>query len=495
MPEPPPPKPDAADVYLRPMRSWLASHRDRADLELEELAAQLARLCAAPLPARQTLKVLEMLFAGTALALERQANQLGKARIPLARQARLQFNTLLEVLDDFALAYEGVLSGLPHDAAPEETRLILARIATCLSRHLFVCHLVAAPPGRGIWQRLHGVFQRAILPTPEEPAPQPPIAYREALLLACAQPASFSAEALQFVAHYANAQARYLEILAYAPIDTQGVFWIDLSRDTAAFALARRPPPPDHLVYFFSCQAMAAQARADLAALEQGQSPQALGLPSLAGTPIGKGTLRRLAAFWGKPGKRRFPRRRQSRRASLCAGLTRLWRLLRQPDADAAEALSQWMITNESPDGFALMHLHGKAGRIRVGDIVALRPEATGEAAERWMICLVRWALSENPEHIEIGLQLLAPEATPALLAIPSDPNNRAQTPALILPALPPLRPEPVLVVPSGAVNDPEQRLLLLIEKDNLEIRQVRATGISEQTGTVEVFTIRNDAS
>ncbi len=169
--------------------------------------------------------------------------------------------------------------------------------------------------------------------------------------------------------------------------------------------------------------------------------------------------------------------------------------MLQTPDEMTSEDFSQWMITNESPDGYALMHLNGKAGRIRVGDIVALRTETDAGSSERWQICLVRWAISENPEHIEIGLQVLAPEAIPALLAIPSDPGNKAQTSALILPELPPLRNEPVLVVPAGAIHDPNHKLLLLIERANLEIRQVRASGISEQTERVEVFTIETDAS
>lgn len=52
-----------------------------------------------------------------------------------------------------------------------------------------------------------------------------------------------------------------------------------------------------------------------------------------------------------------------------------------------------------------------------------------------------------------------------------------------------------MLVVPAGAINDLNHKLLLLIEQANLEIRQVRASGISEQTGRVEVFTIEADAS
>lgn len=486
---------DLTDANVRLILTWLATHRDAPDLDLEGLATQLQTLRETPLPARQTLKLLEMLFTCATASLESRITQLSKASIPLPRPVRQQFHTLQDVLDSFALAYEIVFKSLPHAASDSDICLPLERTAFCLSQHLYLSHLAAAPPGLGIWQRLHATFLQIRDKRPDPAHPQLPPAYCEALLLACAQPASFSAPELMFIAHYARSQARQLEISEAPPAEVKGVFWIDPSRDFPAFALARRPPPADYQVYYFSCRAMAQQAQAHLEALTQGQSAQSLQLPPLAATPAGRGTLRRLIAFWGNPGKRRFPRRRQPHRATLCSGLPRLWRMLQTPEEMSSDDFSQWLITNESPDGYALMHLNGKARRVRLGDIVALRTETDAASNERWQIGLVRWAISENPEHIEIGLQVLAPEAIPALLAIPGDPGNPAQISALILPALPPLRNEPVLVVPAGAINDLNHKLLLLIEQANLEIRQVRASGISEQTGRVEVFTIEADAS
>ena len=77
-------------------------------------------------------------------------------------------------------------------------------------------------------------------------------------------------------------------------------------------------------------------------------------------------------------------------------------------DETQAGELTSWMVTNESPDGYALMHVTGKTNRVTPGDIVALRTENVAD----WQICIVRWALSENPEHLEIGLQVLATRAT-----------------------------------------------------------------------------------
>lgn len=484
------PTPDDGSVLA--ILTWLATHRNAAELNLEELGQQLQALKEAPLPPEQHFKLLEILFACLSSRLETHIAQVSGASIPLTRKIRQQVNTLQDLLDKFSLAYEEASKTLLHNTATHENdpAQALERAAFCLHKHLYISYLVAAPGGLGIWKRLHGIFQLSL-----EHGPKPLQPYGEALLLACAQPASFSSGELDFIAGYAHPRANTLQLSDQPPQDMDGVFWIDLSRDFPAFALTRRKPPPEYQVFYFSCRPIAQLAEADLNALSRGQTAASLQLPDLAASPAGKGTLRRLVAFWGNPGKRRFPRRRQSHRATLCTGLNQIWRMLQTPDDVTEEDFSQWMITNESPDGYALMHLHGKAGRIQVGDIVAIQAETEQGSTGQWLICLVRWAISENPQHIEIGLQALAPDAIPSRLAIPSDPAHNGQIPTLLLPELPPLRNQPILVVPAGAINDQSHQLLLLIEKTNLEIRQVRALELNEQTGIVEAFTIEADAS
>jgi hypothetical protein len=87
--------------------------------------------------------------------------------------------------------------------------------------------------------------------------------------------------------------------------------------------------------------------------------------------------------------------------------------------------------------------------------VVAIRTDSD----QNWQICLVRWALSENPEHLELGLQILAPKAVPAILAQPSHGTGDTGTEhlrVLILPAIPKLRSGQTLVVATGAL--PKER-------------------------------------
>ena len=153
------------------------------------------------------------------------------------------------------------------------------------------------------------------------------------------------------------------------------------------------------------------------------------------------------------------------------------------------------MVTNESPDGYALMHMTGQTHQLRVGDITAL--QAIGdrtEAVPLWHVCIVRWALSENPEHIELGLQLLASRAQAAEIAQPFELES-GKIAALILPETPPLRHTQSLIVRTGAIKDTKRKIIVLLEKENLEIRELRPTSLEEQTSSIEVFSVSSDES
>ena len=80
----------------------------------------------------------------------------------------------------------------------------------------------------------------------------------------------------------------------------------------------------------------------------------------------------------------------------------------------------------------------------------------------------------------------------PAFLAQPNLGENRNQNhpSVLILPGTPPLRSNEMLVAPSGALESHSRNLILIIEKDNIGIREVKSTYLDEQNSQIEVFAI-----
>ena len=268
----------------------------------------------------------------------------------------------------------------------------------------------------------------------------------------------------------------------------RGVYWINPHHDHPAYALIRLQPEADAETYYFSCERLARDTKARLRVLESGLSAHTLHLPAFAETAGGRSTLRRLAMHWGTPAKRKYPRRRQSYRLRLCARLSNVRELLLQPDK--ALEFSEWMVTNESPEGFGLMHIAGATTQLRIGDLVAIQAlDNTARTAPQWEICMVRWATSENPEHIELGLQQLAPEAEPVEAVIGNVPNPVRHGGLLLAPAAP-LRTKPALILPVILPKTYPLEAVVVGGNGNYAVREMTLTGLNEQTEHIEIFNV-----
>lgn len=476
---------------------WLAvAHGRTGSSDAEEVHQQLLLLRESPTPTGQRSKLLDLLFKHVERVVTAELPALHEVRLPVSRNMRQRIQITQELLETLIQEYFNTLSELfdPQSTTPPHApQHALRAVMQCIAWHIRISHLVAAPNGVGIWQKLHAAYRTArrlgIAETPgADGAPSIQQFYIHILLAAIAQPASFCSVELDFIADYIASCVKSVDILETPPLDRGGVFWLDLDQDIPAHALERRPPPSDILALYFACDLVARDTRGRLAALTEGAPASSLGLPAFADTPAGRGVLRRLGRFWGQPAKRRYPRRRQSYRVNLCAGLEPLWQMIRHPEKGGQ--ISEWMVTNESPEGYSLMHMTGLTSHLRVGDIVAVQP--TGDRAEvapNWHVGIVRWAISENPEHIELGVQQLASHAIAAEVIRPLELED-GNLSALILPEMPPLRELPALVAATGKLDEHQGSLILLIEQDNFGIREVHPTALTEQTSSIEVFSV-----
>ena len=488
------------DGHPKAILEWLARAHGRTGADdAGELHQQLLLLRESPTSTGQRIQLLDLLFKHAERVVTAELPSLQEISLPVPRRLRQRTGIIQELLETQIQEYLNTLSELfdPRTTAihraPNQT---LRRVMQCIAWHIRISHLIAAPNGIGVWQQLHAAYRTARrlgLADTAGPEGEPSVqqSYIRILLAAIAQPASFCSSELAFITDYIESSIKPIEILETPPLDRNGVFWLDLDQDFPAYALARRLPPGDILALYFACDLVARDTREYLAALAKGAPASSLGLPTFADTPAGRGVLRRLSQLWGKPATRRFPRRRQYYRVNLCAGLEQLWKLIRHPETEGQ--ISEWMVTNESPDGYSLMHMSGPTSHLRVGDMVAVQP--TGERAEQvpnWHVGIVRWAISENPEHIELGMQQLASHAIAAEVIRPLE-LEAGNLSALILPEMPPLRELPALVAPTGQLNERERRLILLVEQDNFGIREVRPTALTEQTSSIEVFSVVPD--
>jgi cyclic-di-GMP-binding protein len=483
---------------IKGVLEWLAlAHGHSKSEDTEELLRQVLYLREAPVAPAQRVKLLDLLFAHTEEVVRCELPRLNQLSLPISRKIRQRVRLILELLETLTQDYFNTLAALFD---PQGNRLgngaqtSLRRAMLSIAWQIRIHHLVAAPPRPGLWQQLHSAFRTARrLAVEHQPGPRNSASiqrlYTNILLTAIAQPASFSSDELEFITALVEQSVHSPNLSESITEPIESSFWIDLERDFPAHAVNRRTPGSDVCPLYLSGAELAQEVVEIRGKLAAGMSPAGLGLPDFAGTHGGQGVLRRLEKLWGQPARRKFPRRRQSYRARLCSGLETLHRLLQS--ADTAVELSEWMVTNESPDGLALMHMIGSTTQLRVGDIVAIQTQEEPAASGAWHVCIIRWAISENPEHVEIGLQLLAAKAIAARIAQPLSPREVTQVNALILPETPPLRMGQSLIVAPGLLREDSRQIVLLIEQDNLAIHEVRTTGIDEQTSSIEIFPIQ----
>jgi hypothetical protein len=229
--------------------------------------------------------------------------------------------------------------------------------------------------------------------------------------------------------------------------------------------------------------------------VRSGVAASSLGLPDEGATLAYQELLQRLAVNWRGERAVRPTRTQFHPRIEAWVGLREIWRALRaESPADpgseqgsgtgagaAPVHASEWIVLNESSRGFALRHMSGTPPPIQVGELVAIRPQGRGAI----FVCLVRWIQSNNPEHLEVGIQQLAPVAVPAVYKL-SEANGSAPEPVLFFPQMPTQRKAPAIAVPPDRLRG-DSPFSLRHRRGHLNLRPGR---IVEKTSSIELIEV-----
>ena len=412
--------------------------------------------------------------------------ELALATLPLSGRLRSAAGVADELLVEVAYAYKTALVALSDTLVPVGVRrhLQVAVLQTmrALARRLAVGYRIYAPAPKTVWQELHLLFHLAakrrtaetLLPDRLE---TPSSVYRGALLLAFAEPYRLMQGDVDRILGYL---ASFVDRSGLVPhtgaSDGPGVFLIRPGRDAPGTALAKsRPAAPGSSSLALNCLPLVEGLLDQIEKLESGVPCCELGLPANADEPMYRDLMQRLARQWGNVATRQFGRLRTHTRVEILVGLRAIWNFLTGSHGPSDADSNAWMVTNECPGGFALMHESGTPEPIRVGEVVAVR---TLEACH---ICFVRWVLSDNPGHLELGLQQFAPGATPVGLG---SEDAAESEPALLLPEIPALHRAAAILALYGQVDASRE---FLMDDQDTRLR-VRATKLLEQTLSFQMF-------
>lgn len=474
-------------------QNWLASlPMDNAPEAGRCVADQIAALNRGSSPLRERL-VLTALLRDCAEQLFPALNtQIADAQIPLQSSSRTIARLIDDLLCELAYAYKLAaveLSGCWFRlGVARRLHLPVTRAIQMLARRLALAHRIYAPVPPTVWLDMHQLYRLARLQHIEKLGlsnqnDSPLAIYRDALSLNFAGPHKMMQGELGLAMEFLSGNgelAVFLDSVPQDPVD--GLFVIQPGRDAPGIRWSKRHARNPNMSIEADELVLNTSRLADRALQLVDAMPDARSgsTPSGAPPPPDGDLLRKLVRHWTASMGRQYSRLRRNTRVDICIGLHGVWNFLRRSNDSGMVQTSEWMVNNESPGGFALMHVSGPVEPLKVGEVLGVR----SRDSDRVHICIVRWVLSDSPEHVELGLEAVSPNAKPVSIArlASSDGYALSTEPGLLLPEIPALnRAASILTMPGSLSSssefhfgEPEQR--------------VRATHLVEQTLSLQLF-------
>ncbi len=490
--------------WIARMLDWLGG--EPGDDCLDDLALlrmHVLSLTASALPIEQLRRCADPVALRILDISDRFKPHLLNATLPLPRDIHSSTGDLIQTLNAVSGFFirlieaetapsPGAGSNQVHEHAARGLRLVgEAYLLTCMG---------GTEPSRELWHVGHALFAASWSESkgagagPEIAAPAVALPYKRMLAVAALHPESLTGRELLWIYDYLEVSSGAVELSRRPMHPENAVFWLDPDHDGAPVALIRRVPPAGERLLFFRALALSRRVAEQIDWLERRiADAEVVGLerdgellePDVSGLPVGLtplealSLLRRMHECWSTPPSREHSRRRQLYTVQVCQGLRAIWRL--HLTGKAPGAVTEWMVCNESPGGYAIISVSGVEGVLSAGMALGLRRDAK----RPWSICIVRWIRSDHPDEVELGLQVISESCIAISIAFRGG-DLRSTSPALILPAVSPMRRNPAILAAVGTYNS--RRFVMVREGKPLYVAQGRVLSLDMQTANVELF-------
>ena len=528
-----PPRADTHDtnIELRPaeLERWLKSLPLLNVAESTQLLTrQLVGLNRMALDDKLRLRLLESLRA----PIQHVSQALQKTYIglplPLTDKARQTVVQVRQLHTEMAFGYKLIAfnsTAIPKldQAQTSMVGMAIHRAIRYLTELLFRSYELYGPPPEGVWYEIHQLYRYAeLLGNTDAPLddklnntlPQVSInhAYKQALLLDFSDPYHLPAFLLAKIYRYLDRWAGIAQLSpGVAALKSHCQFLINLDHDRAGAVNTETSAITTEVRYrLLNTTELARVVHQQLMVIQAGQQPDPEGLEKDFFTNLGHDMLLRLISAWGVNPKRVYTRSpRSNRRSRVTIGIDAINfhingerfapstsevgpqprrtalgpgsgtpNRVTQPDVFPASAL--WELTDESAGGYALAKSGTHAETVRVGDLLANRPDS-GDSG--WEIGIVRWVRTTGADNIEIGVQRVSPGAA-AVAIMPLEDSQERYYLALALPEVHAMKQPATLLTPRGFFKS--GRILYL--DNSCRTRQIKAVKLVELSGSFERF-------
>jgi hypothetical protein len=398
---------------------------------------------------------------------------LAESGVPPHAQQRQTGALLRELLTEYSIGYKRLLLALsqPPAARSQGKRLaeVAARLLAALRDLQIACYLTYSPPAPGLWQEMHQIYRlvqdSGLADLAVDETPPAGLVYRQALLLALADPPHMSRAELAHTRLYLD-KLGALAVLSPAPADPAHHSFVVATDSDRGPGLPIGRPQDGSL--WLDSDALCRQLHEITLRLRSGESPRRIGLPEEMQSELSQRLGKHLLKLWRTGAQRAFKRYpAPGTTMQVVAGVSAIHRMLEwepqptEPDADsedsvsirdieplfaapAAVSASHWTIGNDSAAGLALSGTPDAPLNLKVGDALGL----CADDAATWSLAVIRWIRMLDARQVELGVERLSPQMHPAWVRPLRGRRKASPEPALFVPGLPALRQPDRLLLP-----------------------------------------------
>ncbi len=431
--------------------------------------------------------------------------------LPLEDKAKSAATACESLWLELGYGYKLVLIDLQNQLiklrTDKSSALAIQRAMHAIAEYTLVHYQTYLTPPSHVWSDLHQLYfcaaKLGILYTniPVDPVPTQAKTYarlltsiedtyKHTLLVSLAQPHHLTQQDISATADYLAHHIQSARVTAIEPLEnSSGAFIINLTSDAPPipYSKLKSEPNPDSELLLHTIDLIRG-IHEDLSNLQNRSTPTNGSINADANHNDYIELLSYLITNWGISPKRIFSRSAKNGDIDIVAGIEDIHNTITatatantptnnsNPVAQAYQVTpSHWKILNISATGISIRRYHTAQKNIKVGGLIALK----AKNEQQWSIGLVKWANCGTRDRLDIGVQLIAPNADSATA---QTFQHGSHSKILILPEITAVNQAATIIAPRGTYIHGR----LLTYTCNQKTLQVSLNRLIERTHEVE---------
>lgn len=533
-----------AETSPRYARAWIAalplSNSGEAARELYQALFTLNRL---EFDVRDRFEILDLYRGPIATVCAGLETHLKNAVLPMAPSKRQLAEFIRRLHMEMAYGYKCCLHQMDAKRLLRRKGDLRTRV---IARALhYLCEVLARSYGMylpyppGVWREIHELYRMAatarkdleatdVIPD-EAPGMTIRNRYQCALLLGLVNPYQLPQDAVWHIKVFLEHWGAKASLTNYTNTSNPaGRFLVDLTADSPPMPFPREGESHARTgVLVLDAVGLVRTVHVFARRIERGESALMLGLGSDCLDATWLDLLKRMIRAWGLIARRRDVRIKRNHFVYVCSGVSALHffsngqkpfsvpaaaeppgsledreplppgviRMVAKTASGGGPAgkgtsraraatdnyrVDRWQVKDVGPRGMFLVRDSGKGNGVRIGDLLGVQQ---ADDPRRWRVAMVRWLKNPELNQIEMGIEILAPIATPvAVKAIPAADTVR-YAPGLLLPGAPGVQRPETLIAGRGIYRAGRDMYVL---ENGQTVRQLRALKLLERAGSFE---------